>query len=145
MKDRLDAFVDSLQEQIFDEARTALGEQGFDRWQNPRYRGKMDSFSVHARVTGDCGDTINMYLKIKDGRVFDASYTTDGCGTSNVCGSFAAELAIGRDMEELADITGETILEKLGELPKDEQHCAYLAAGTLQEALKIYMTGNKGE
>ena len=145
MKDRLDAFVDSLQEQIFNEARTALGEQGFDRWQNPRYRGKLHDFHVHARVTGDCGDTISMYLQVKDGRVLDASYTTDGCGTSNVCGSFAAELAIGREMEDLADITGETILEKLGELPKDEQHCAYLAAGTLQEALKIYMTGNKGE
>jgi len=29
---QLDQFLDSLQEQIFDEAREAMGEKGFDRW-----------------------------------------------------------------------------------------------------------------
>ena len=141
MNDKLDNFVDNLQKQIFDEAKNTLGEVGFERWQNPKYRGKIENYDVHVSVTGTCGDTMEIFLKIdNNGNVLDASYITDGCGTSNVCGSFAAELAINKKIEEIADITEKDILAKLGTIPQDEQHCATLAAGTLHEALKKYMT-----
>ncbi len=140
MADPLDAFVDSLQEKIFDEARHTFGKSGFERWRNPRYRGKLDNFDVHARVTGNCGDTMEIFLKFDNDSVSEASYITDGCGTSNVCGSFAAELAIGKTADELADVTGETILANLGNLGDEEQHCAFLAADTVQEAVRIHMT-----
>ncbi|HKK91648.1 MAG TPA: iron-sulfur cluster assembly scaffold protein [Desulfobacteraceae bacterium] len=143
MNDKLDTFLDNLQEEIFDEAKTVLGSEGFHRWQNPRYRGRMEGCDVHASVTGSCRDTIEIFLKFDHGRVSDASYVTDGCGTSNVCGSFAAELAIGRTPEELSDITGDVILSKLGSLPEEEQHCTTLAAGGIQEALRLYMTGGE--
>lgn len=140
MADRLDQFLDELQDKIFDEARQALGEQGFERWQNPRFRGRLEDFHVHGHALGDCGDSMDIYLKFERDRVLEASYMTDGCGSSNVCGSFAAELCIGMRAEELADITGELILAKLGNMPENDQHCAFLAAGTVQEALRIYMT-----
>ena len=140
-EDRLDQFLDNLQEQIFDEARGVLGEEGFDRWQNPQFRGGMEDCDVHAHAVGDCGDAMDIYYKFDQGQVVKASYLTDGCGSSNVCGSFAAELSIGRPVEKLADITGELILSKLGDVPEVEEHCAFLAAGTVQEALRIYMTG----
>ena len=140
MNDRLDQFLDNLQEEIFDEARTVLGDDGFDRWQNPRFRGRMDGCDVHSAVTGSCGDTIEIFLKFDSDRVSEASYMTDGCGTSNVCGSFAAEFAIGRTAEELADITGDMILSRLGKVPEEEQHCSGLAAEAVQDALRIYMT-----
>ncbi|MEA1968913.1 MAG: iron-sulfur cluster assembly scaffold protein [Thermodesulfobacteriota bacterium] len=143
MNDKLDTFLDNLQEEIFDEARGVLGEAGFERWQDPKYMGRMEKYDVHASVTGSCGDTIEMFLKFDNNCVTDASYITDGCGTSSVCGSFAAEFAIGRKSEELADITGDTILAKLGTVPEDEQHCTTLAAGAVQEALRLYMTDNQ--
>ena len=37
----LDDFVDNLQEHVFNEAREAYGEKGFQRWRNPRYHGRM--------------------------------------------------------------------------------------------------------
>ncbi len=69
----------------------------------------------------------------------DASFVTDGCGSSSVCGSFAAEMALGKTPDELTDITGEAILDKIGTFPEEEEHCAYLAAETLQKSLQIYM------
>jgi len=141
MADRLDQFLDDLQKTIFDEARDVLGEQGFDRWQHSKFRGRLEQFDVHGHALGSCGDSMDIYLKFDREQVVDASYFTDGCGSSNVCGSFAAEMAIGRRVEELADITGEQILSRLGNVPEDEKHCAFLAAGTVQEALRLYMTG----
>ena len=137
--DKFDQFVNDLQERIFDEAREAYGEKGFERWRNPRLNGRMTSADSFARVTGDCGDSIEIYLQIEDNRVTDASYFTDGCGTSNICGSFAAELAIGKELDAIADIDGEAVLNAVGRLPEDDRHCADLAAAALQEALSRYM------
>lgn len=141
MNDNLDEFLDNLQEEIFDEARRVLGKKGFDRWLNPQFRGKLENYDIHSHVVGDCGDSMDIFIQLDGDRVEKATYVTDGCGSSNVCGSFATELSIGRQIDELADITGEMILEKLGNMPKEEQHCAFLAAGAVQEVLRLYMTG----
>lgn len=82
---------------------------------------------------------MDIFLKFKEGTVSEASFTTDGCGPSMICGSLAAELAIGKDPEELKKITAETILEVIGGLPEEDQHCASLAANTLQMALFRYL------
>lgn len=139
MSKDLDSFLDNLQEQIFDEAKEALGEEGFKRWLSPRYCGIIENPDGHARIKGTCGDTMEIFLSFQDEQVTKASYVTDGCASSNVCGSIAAETAIGKHMDELPDITGESILQKLGNLSKEEEHCAFLAAETLQEALNSYM------
>jgi nitrogen fixation NifU-like protein len=140
MTDKLDEFVENLQQQIFDETREAFGEAGFQRWRNPLYRGPLTDADSHARVTGECGDTMEIFLKFKENRVCAAAYLTDGCGSSTVCGSFAAEMAIGKTPEELTDITGDAVLEKLGTFPEEDRHCAFLAAATVQEALNLYMS-----
>ncbi len=139
--DRLDEFIDNLQNEIFEEAKEALGEKGFDRWRNPKWSGRMDNPDGYGKVTGECGDTMEIYLKFDDNRVSKASYFTDGCASSMVSGSFAAELSLGRDPDELSDITPETVLAAIGRLPKEDLHCASLAARTVQDALTHYMSG----
>ncbi len=141
MNDNLDAFLDSLQEEIFEDARKALGERGFQRWRNPRYNGRMDNPDGYARLTGECGDTMEIFLKFEHNRVKQASYATNGCASSSVSGSFAAELALDKDPDELTDITPEAVLAAVGRLPEEDMHCASLASRTVQEALSNYMSG----
>lgn len=141
--DKLDAFLDNLQEQIFDEAREAYGERGFNRWRNPRFHREMEAPDGHGRLTGTCGDTIEIYLKFKNDRVTEASYTTNGCASSAISASFAAELAMGKDPDELAQISGEDVLKAIGQLPEEDRHCAALAANSLQEALNGYMCAKR--
>lgn len=139
MTDKIDAFVAELQEQIFAETREAFGEAGFQRWRNPLFRGPLVDADSHACVKGTCGDSMEIFLKFRNNRVCDAAYLTDGCGSSTVCGSFAAEMTLGKTPDELTDITGEAILEKIGKFPEEDQHCAFLAAATVQEVLRQYM------
>jgi len=140
--DRLDLFVDKLQETIFDEAREAFGENGFQRWRNPRFHGRMKNPHGSARVTGDCGDTMEIYLQFENNRVKKASYFTDGCASSGIAGSFAAELALGKDPDTLADMTGAEVLAAIGRLPPENEHCADLAAATVREAVGRYIQKN---
>ncbi|MFH2093739.1 MAG: iron-sulfur cluster assembly scaffold protein [Pseudomonadota bacterium] len=135
----LDKFIDTLQEKIFEDAIQAFGQRGFQRWRHPKFNGKMENPDGHARVTGECGDTMEIFLKFENDRVSQASYYTNGCASSTVSGSFAAELCLGKTPDELTDITEETVLNAIGRLPEEEQHCSTLAARTVQEALSNYM------
>ena len=139
MTDEFDEFARNLQAEIFEETKQAYGTVAFERWLHPKYMGKIDHPDGYARVTGPCQDTMEIFLKFEDGRVSEASFQTDGCGSSAVCGSFAAELALGKTPDELLDVTGNAILKTLGGLPKEDEHCAQLAGETLQEALSNYM------
>ena len=139
MSDPLDGFIDGLQDQIFQETRAAYGDLAFERWQNMRHMASMANPDGYARVTGSCGDTMEIFLKFQNDRVQKASFQTDGCGISAVCGSFAAEMALDKGPDEILEITGEKILEILGGLPQEDRHCAFLAAETLQEALNDHM------
>jgi len=141
--DKLDQFLDNLQEEIYDEAREAMGEKGFDRWRNPQFAGKMENPDAHGRVLGTCGDTMEIFFKFENNRVKEGSYMTDGCASSGVSGSFAVELTLGKTPEELADITGDDVLKAIGKLPEEEKHCAFLAAQTIQDALTDYMNSSK--
>ena len=92
-----------------------------------------------ARITGKCGDTMELHLKFKDGKVVDTTCWTDGCMYSFNSLHAAAELAKGKSPEELLEIDAETIKEYIGGLPSDHMHCAQLAEETLQAALNDYM------
>jgi nitrogen fixation protein NifU and related proteins len=137
--DKLDDLAVELQNQILKETRETYGQVAFERWLNPLYMGVMDNPDGHGRLTGSCGDTMEIFLKVEREKVAEATFLTDGCGPSAVCGSFAVELALGKSLDEVSAITGDTILEVLGGLPQEEQHCAFLAAETLQKALDQYM------
>jgi nitrogen fixation protein NifU and related proteins len=136
----LDKFLDTLQGEIFEEAKQALGEKGFQRWRNPKFNGKMKNSDGHSRVTGECGDTMEIYLKFENDHVSDASYFTNGCASSSISGSFAAELTIGKTPDEIVDITAASVLNTIGKLPDKDLHCASLAARSVQEALSNYMS-----
>jgi len=143
MGDKFDSFVQELQEQIIDETREEYGEVAYQRWRNPLYIGMLKDPDAHASNKGTCGDTIEIFMKFKNGIVNEASFVTDGCGSSMVCGSFAAEMSMGKDPEQLFEITGETILDKLGGFPEKDRHCAFLAAETLHKAANDYMIQKK--
>ena len=139
MNDEFDAFMQELQQHILDQTRRDYGEKVFERWQNPLYMGAMRDADGHGNVKGVCGDTMEIFLKFDNNHVLSASFHTDGCGATVVCGSYAAEMAFGKTPDDLFEITGETILTELGGLPKDHQHCAFLAAASVHAAVDNYL------
>ena len=139
MSDDIDAFVRQFQESILAEARENYGEVFCRRWQKPLYMEVMQDADVHARLKGTCGDTILLFLKFDHGAVQRASFQTDGCAPSIVCGSYAAELCLGKSPATLLEITADTIIRRIGTLPEDVRHCAFLAAATVHAAVDRYM------
>ena len=140
MEDGVEEFVHELKEQMFEETKEAYGEVSFQRWRNPLFVGPMKDPDGYASLRGVCGDTMEFFLRFEEDRVLEASFQTAGCGSSTVCGSFAAEMAIGKNPDEIQKISGEAVIKKLGRIPKEDEHLAFLAAQTLQNALNDYLT-----
>jgi len=133
-------FTRELQEQIMAELRRTYSPAVIDHWQNPRNFRKLEGADGYAKNLGSCGDTMEMFLKIKDETITECSFQTDGCGTTVVCGSVATELAAGKTfLEALGSVSAAGILRILGGLPDSSVHCAQLAAETLRRAMADYL------
>lgn len=94
-----------------------------------------------AKVVGNCGDTMEIGLKIEDGHVLDTHYWTNGCSFSKQCVEVAATLAKNKNIAELKKINMISIMDVTGTLPDTHLHCAQLAETTLQKSLENYLAG----
>jgi nitrogen fixation NifU-like protein len=106
---------------------------------NPRNRGALDAYDGHARVTGPCGDTMEFWFQVRDGRIHHTTFTTDGCGSSLACGSMTTQLATGKTAEEACVIRPQDVLDALGGFPQEFRHCALLAVDALRAACEDYL------
>ena len=127
------------------EDEAAPAEVAFYRWLHALQWQNSKIPDGHACLTGKCGETIEIFLNFNGERVKEAAYLTNGCISSRVCAALAAQMARGKTPDEVAEITAQTILNLLGDFPKGEEHCAFLAAEALQEALHHYMLNLGGK
>ena len=85
MSDMIDDFVEDIKRQIYEETKEAYGETAYQRWRNPLYRGTMTDPDGHGCLGGVCGDAVEIFLKIQNDRVVDASFISVTTGV-NKCG-----------------------------------------------------------
>jgi len=134
---------EQFEELIKAEMRKVYSETAIDHSMNPRNVGDMEDADGFAKVTGPCGDTMEIWLRVKNGTIASASFLTDGCGTSIASGSMVTEIAKGKSVGELRKISQQDVLNALGGLPEESEHCALLAANTLKEAVRDYLVMKK--
>ena len=131
--------VEDLKQLVVTEMRSIYTETVVEHVVNPRNLGSLPNADGFATVTGPCGDTMQIWLKVKDNRVAEATFLTDGCGATVASGSMVTELAKGNTIPETLRVSQQDVLNTLGGLPEGNVHCALLAANTLREAVKDYL------
>jgi len=139
MAQEFDDSFKELEQSIMAEMKKVYSEKTIDHFLNPRNLGEISTPDGFGRVAGPCGDTMEIYLKVRDGRVMDAFFWTDGCGPSIASGSVVTEMAKRMNVIEAQRISQHDVLAALGGLPEESEHCALLAADTLKEAIKDYL------
>jgi len=134
---------EKYEELIKAEMKKVYSETVVEHSMNPRNVGDIEDAGGFAKVIGPCGDTMEIWLKVNSDTISDASFMTDGCGTTIASGSMVTEMAKGRTVFHAQKITQQDVLNALGGLPEESQHCALLAANTLKEAVKDYLITKK--
>ena len=89
----------------------------------------------YGKRTGDCGDTIEMYISVRGGQIQMITFTVDGCANTVACGNAVSMLMEGRSLSDAWQLTPENVADYLETLPADHFHCAELAVGAFYNAL----------
>jgi len=87
------------------------------------------------RHSGDCGDTVEISLKLRGNTIAQVAFQVQGCMNTIASANAVAELMEGRPIEEAWELTPERVIDFLETLPQGHYHCAELAVGALYRAL----------
>ena len=135
-QDDLEKFARALQEQILEQARREYSEEVIDRWLHLRNHGKLENPDGYGRITGSCGDTIEIFIRMRGEHIAECTWQTDGCGATISCATVATEIAQGKTFTEaLASVSADEIIKRLNGLPEANLHCAQLASESMRSAL----------
>ena len=89
----------------------------------------------YGKATRECGDTVEIFLVVRNGRIQSASFETDGCLYSVVCANAAVHLALGKTLAQATALTPKTLFDYLETLPSEEFHCTEQAIQVLRLAV----------
>lgn len=104
--------------------------------------GKLADADQVSEVTGECGDTMRVYLKIAGGVIQDAKFEVMGCPGAVASAMAVADMIKGVSLADAGLIRDADIFRSLVGIPDQKQDCIRLAAKTLQRALAEYQNGN---
>ena len=120
-------------------------EKVMDHFQNPRNVGEIEGASGVGTVgNAKCGDIMRIYLDIDDAThvIKDCKFKTFGCGAAVATSSMAAEMVIGKTIEEAMQVTNKAVMDALDGLPPVKVHCSLLAEEAIHAALWDYAEKN---
>ena len=114
-------------------------ETVMEHFKNPRNVGEIENADAIGEMgSKQCGDTMIVYLKVKDNIIEDIKFKTYGCCAAIASSSVATEMVKGKSLDEAEKLTKAMIVEKLGGLPEAKVHCSLLAEDAIHEAIKNY-------
>jgi nitrogen fixation NifU-like protein len=120
-------------------------EKVMEHFMNPRNVGEIENPDGIGEMGNPiCGDMMTFYIKVKDNRIDDVKFKTFGCGAAIAVSSMVSEMAKGKTLEEVMELTPKLVADELGGLPKAKYHCSNLGAQALHKAIMNYRDKKKG-
>ncbi len=109
-----------------------------DHYNNPRNFGVLvDADAIIKLENISCGDSIELAVKVEQGRIAEVKFTGEGCAVAIASASILTEYVIGKTVDEVENIDMDRFLEILGiQLTLSRIKCANLSLETLHKALK---------
>ena len=110
-----------------------------EHFRNPRNVGVLENpDGVGKEGNPICGDLMEMFIKVEDGRIADIKFRTFGCGAAIATSSITTEMVKGKSLEEALALSRDAVAQALGGLPPQKLHCSNLAADALHRAIEDY-------
>jgi nitrogen fixation NifU-like protein len=110
-----------------------------DHLTHPRNIGEMEEpDGVGEAQNPVCGDTMRLFIRVKENRIVDAKFLTFGCGAAIASSSMTTEMIKGKTIDEIFTISDQDVVNALGGLPPGKIHCSVLAERAIKAAVSDY-------
>ncbi len=120
-------------------AQIGYSKKVMEHFMNPRNVGVIENPDGYGQVGNPvCGDLMEIFITIKEGRIDDIKFRTFGCGSAIAVSSMITEMAKGKTLDEAMLITRKDVADELGGLPPQKMHCSNLGADALHAAINNY-------
>jgi nitrogen fixation protein NifU and related proteins len=114
-----------------------------DYYRNPRNFGKLEKFDIQAHDTNPvCGDEIDMQILLGDDKKIEKIvFSGRGCAISQASASMLTELAKGKSLDWVKQVSKEDVFKMLGdpELGPSRVKCALLGMKVLKTGVYGYL------
>ena len=107
------------------------------------YIGEIPDADQVSEMTGTCGDTMRISLKVREGVILDARYQVLGCPGAIASAMAVVDLIKGKKIADARALNDGDVFRLLENLPDQKNHCIELAVKTFHKALDEYTRQSK--
>ena len=123
-----------------------FSDKVLEHFMTPRNSGSMvDADSIGTAGDPACGDSLTLYIKVKENIIEDISFMVFGCVAAIATSSMTTELAKGKSLDEAYKINDQDIADALDGLSEQKMHCSVLGATALKNAIDNYYSKINGK
>jgi len=128
---------------------SGYSEKAINYFLEKKNMGSLSDADQVSELTGTCGDTMKIYLKVEEGRIKDAKIQVLGCPGAVASAMAAIDIIKGKTLDEVQGLKDRDIFCMLEDIPDQKTHCIRLTNKTIQKAIEEYRSNNgkntKGE
>jgi len=119
-------------------ASSGYADKAIAYFLNRANMGSLPNADHVTQLTGPCGDTMKIYLKLEEETIKDARIQVLGYPGAIASAMAAMDLIKCKTIEDAIAIKDGDIFRMLEEIPDQKQHCIRLTIKTLQKAIEEY-------
>jgi len=131
--------LNNIQEMLLD---SGYSKKAISYYLEKPNMGSLPEADQVTEMTGPCGDTMKVYLKLNKGRIEDAKFQVLGCPGAVASAMALADLVKGKSLNDALLVKDRDIFRCLVGIPDEKQDCIRLAAKTLEKAIHDYEEKN---
>ena len=121
---------------------SGYSEKAIKYYLDKKNMGELKDATQVSELTGHCGDTMKISLKIDGGIIHDAKIQVLGCPGAIASAMAAMDMIKGKTLGDALKVTDRDIFRELEEIPDQKQHCIRLTNKTIEKAINEYISGN---
>ena len=132
--------MNEMESHLRERLRKIYSETTVDHIVHPHNNESLPDPEGYAACDSGCGESMKIWLRVRNQIVENAGFWTDGCAATVACGSMSTDLIKGVPVTRALALTAQDIADALVDLPEGNFHCAELAAHAVRAALKDYLS-----
>ena len=119
-------------------SKAGYSDKAIQYYMEKPYMGRLSNADQVSEMTGTCGDTMAVYLKVADDVIADVRYEVMGCAGAISAAMAAVDLVKGKQIGEARKLEDGDVFRVLQEIPVKKHHCIQLAVKALHKSIDEY-------